>query len=33
LQAWRVWDQGGQVLHTAPTRQACLDWEHQHYNQ
>ena len=33
LQAWRVWNEGGQVLYTAPTRQACLDWEHQHYNQ
>ena len=27
LQAWRVWDREGCALFTAPSRQACLEWE------
>ena len=31
-QAWKVRDQGGFVLFSAPTRQACLQWEQQYLN-
>ena len=33
LQAWRVRDMGGFPLFTAPTRQACLDWERLYFEQ
>lgn len=31
-QAWRVKDKSGFALFTAPTRQQCLDWEQQYFN-
>lgn len=32
-QCWLVRDNDGQVLFQHPSRQKCLDWEHQHFNQ
>jgi len=32
LQAWRVRDRENFALFTAPTRQACLDWEREYFN-
>ena len=32
-QQWELRDPGGQLLHTDPSRVACLSWEHQHFNQ
>ena len=32
-QQWEVRDAGGALLHVNPTREACLDWEHRHFNQ
>lgn len=32
-QCWMVWDNDGHILFHNPSRQACLDWEHQHFNQ
>jgi len=31
-QVWRVKDKRGFPLFTAPTRQQCLEWEQQHFN-
>lgn len=31
-QVWRVKDRKGRKLHSAPSRQACLQWEDQHFN-
>lgn len=33
LQAWRVRDPAGFPLFTAPTRQQCVAWEEQYFNQ
>lgn len=32
-QQWEVRDRAGRLLHTAPSRAACLEWEHRHFNQ
>lgn len=32
-QQWEVRDAGGALLHTHPSREACLEWEHRHFNQ
>ena len=32
-QQWEVRDAGGALLHTHPSREACLNWEHRHFNQ
>ena len=32
-QQWEVRDAGGALLHTHPSREACLAWEHRHFNQ
>ena len=31
-QQWEVRDAGDALLHTHPTREACLAWEHRHFN-
>jgi len=31
-QQWEVRDAGGALLHTHPSRGACLAWEHRHFN-
>ena len=31
-QQWEVRDAGGALLHTHPSREACLAWEHRHFN-
>jgi len=33
VQKWEVCDAGGTLLHTHPSREACLAWEHRHFNQ
>ena len=32
-QQWEVRDAGGALLHTHPSREVCLTWEHRHFNQ
>ena len=32
-QQWEVKDNAGAILHSNPSRQQCLQWEHQHFNQ
>lgn len=32
-QQWEVLDANGALLHTDPSREACLAWEHRHFNQ
>jgi hypothetical protein len=32
-QQWEVRDAGGALLHTNPSREVCLAWEHRHFNQ
>ncbi len=32
-QQWEVRDAGGTLLHTHPSRDVCLAWEHRHFNQ
>jgi hypothetical protein len=32
-QLWEVRDTGNQILYTNASRQTCLEWEHQHFNQ
>jgi hypothetical protein len=32
VQKWEVRDAGGALLHTHPSREACLAWEHRHFN-
>jgi len=32
-QSWEVLALSGQVRFSSPSRSACLDWEHQEYNQ
>ena len=32
-QAWEVRDLENQVLYSDPSRQLCLEWEQQHFNQ
>ena len=32
-QQWEVRDAGGALLHTHPSREQCLAWEHRHFNQ
>ena len=32
-QQWEVRDRAGSLLHADPSRAACLDWEHRHFNQ
>ena len=32
-QQWEVRDAGGALLHSDPSREACLIWEHRHFNQ
>jgi hypothetical protein len=32
-QQWEVKDKDGATLHSNPSRQQCLQWEHQHFNQ
>jgi len=32
-QLWVVRDNAGRVLFQHPSRQACLDWEHEYFNQ
>ena len=32
-QQWEVRDAGGALLHTHPSREVCLAWEHRHFNQ
>ena len=32
-QQWEVRDAGGALLHTNPSREVCLTWEHRHFNQ
>ena len=32
-QQWEVHDAGGVLLHTHPSREVCLAWEHRHFNQ
>jgi hypothetical protein len=31
-QQWEVRDAGGALLHTHLSREACLAWEHRHFN-
>jgi hypothetical protein len=31
-QQWEVRDAGSALLHTHPSREACLAWEHRHFN-
>ncbi len=31
-QCWEARDHNGAVLHSNPSRQACLDWEHERFN-
>ena len=31
-QQWEIRDSENQLLHTDPSRNACLDWEHQYFN-
>ena len=31
-QQWEVRDAGGALLHTHPSREVCLAWEHRHFN-
>lgn len=31
-QVWEVKDTEGVLLFSHPSRQACLDWEHQHFS-
>ncbi len=31
-QVWRVFDPGGQMLYSSPSRQLCLEWEQKHLN-
>lgn len=31
-QVWRVADLKGHTLHDNPSRQACIDWEHDYFN-
>ena len=30
---WEVKDRSGRLLHADPSRAACLEWEHRHFNQ
>ena len=32
-QQWEVRDASGALLHAHPSREVCLAWEHQHFNQ
>ena len=32
-QQWKVRDTGGALLHSHPSREVCLAWEHRHFNQ
>ena len=32
-QQWEVRDAGGALLHSHPSREVCLEWEHRHFNQ
>ncbi len=32
-QLWEVKDAQGQILFAHPSRSACLQWEHEHFNQ
>ena len=32
-QAWEVKDNDGEILFGNPSRSACLEWEHQRFNQ
>ena len=32
-QQWEVRDAGDALLHTDPSREVCLAWEHRHFNQ
>jgi hypothetical protein len=32
VEFWEVKNTGGALLFSSPSRQACLDWEHQHFN-
>ena len=32
VQKWEVRDAGGALLHTHPSREECLAWEHRHFN-
>ena len=32
-QQWEVRDAGGALLHSHPSREICLEWEHRHFNQ
>lgn len=31
-QEWEVYDMNNQILHVFHARQACLDWEQDHFN-
>jgi hypothetical protein len=31
-QLWEVRDSENQLLHSDPSRNACLEWEHQYFN-
>ena len=33
LQVWRVYDRKEFPLYSSPSRQVCLDWEHDYFNQ
>jgi hypothetical protein len=33
VQKWEVRDAGGALLHSHPSREICLEWEHRHFNQ
>jgi len=32
-QLWRVFDRCGRCIHSSASRQQCLDWEREHFNQ